>query len=126
MTLVFIYLNKFTSVSSIVSYFIIQEFLGLIFLLLNYRVFQFFILVFKVGMAPFHFWIFSVLSSSRGYVVLWFLTFQKLPFIPVLLYFLNSRYFYFLIIGIFFCYFQIFITKSYKSMLIISSTESFN
>lgn len=125
-TVVFVYLNKFTSVSSTISYFVIQEFLGLIFLLLNYNLIQFLVIVLKIGIAPFHFWIFSVLSSSNGYVVLWFLTFQKLPFIPVLLYFLNSRYFLLLVLGIFFCYFQIFLSKSYKNILLISSTESFN
>lgn len=127
MTLVFLYLNKsFCCFSRRINYFIVQEFIGLLFLLFNFTLIQFIIVVFKVGIAPFHFWIFSVLNNTNIYMTLWFLTFQKLPFIPVLFYFMDFFSFYLFLLGIIFCYFQIFLSKSYKSILIISSTESFN
>lgn len=127
-TLVFVFLGKVfnSSFSSLLNYFIIQEFLGLVFLIFNFWIFQFFVILIKVGVSPFHFWIFSVVLDVNGFLVLWFLTFQKLPFIPVIFYFFDFFSFYILVFGIVFCYFQIFLVKSYKGMLLISSTESFN
>lgn len=127
MTMIFIFLNKNNfSFSSLVNYFIIQEFLGLVFLIFNFSILQYFIILFKLGVAPFHFWIFSIINNINGFGVVWFLTFQKLPFIPVFFYFFSFSFFYFLLFGVIFCCLQIFICKSYKGILVISSTESFN
>lgn len=67
-TILFIFINKSNgSISAILNYFVIQEFLGLVFLLLNFYLVQFVILIIKVGIAPFHFWVFSVVNSLSGF-----------------------------------------------------------
>jgi hypothetical protein len=126
-TLVFVFLNKnLYCYSSLLNYFIIQEVLGLLFLFLSFSLLQFFIVIIKVGVSPVHFWIFNITNNLYRVGVLWFLTFQKLPFFPVLLYLLNLYFFCFLLVGVVYCYFQLLIIKNYKNLVIISSTESFN
>lgn len=124
-TLVFISINK-GSVSRMVNYFIIQEVLGFTFLLVNVSWVQLIILLIKVGVAPFHFWVFSVTNGLRGWSVMWFLTIQKLPFIPVIMYLSVSYFVYLVVLGIIFCYFQLFFVKGYKNILVLASTESFS
>lgn len=126
-TLLFIMLNKsLKSYSSLFNYFIIQESLGLLFLVFSFGFFQFFIVIIKIGVAPLHFWVFNVINNVFGFNLIWFLTFQKLPFLVILLqiFFLISSIF--LILGLLICYLQIFLLKGYKNLIIISSTESFN
>lgn len=126
-TLIYLFIGKSKgSFSRMLNYFIIQEFLGLIFLFFGIFIFQLFILLIKVGASPFHFWVYSIVYSLDGYILIWFLTFQKIPFISVLIYYKISFFFLILIFGILFCYFQIFFLKNYKLMFLISSTESFN
>nr|YP_010415406.1 NADH dehydrogenase subunit 2 [Allodiplogaster sp. MY-2022]URY63356.1 NADH dehydrogenase subunit 2 [Allodiplogaster sp. MY-2022] len=128
MTFVFISINKsLSSYIVLVNYFIIQEVVGLLFLFFNFYIAQLIFLFIKVGVAPFHFWLFGVLWGVYDYSFFWFLTFQKLPFIMV--FFSLGGYFYFIFINFwvcFFCYFQIFLLKSFKFLIILSSTESFN
>lgn len=126
-TLLFIMLNKsLKSYSSLFNYFIIQESLGLLFLVFSFGFFQFFIVIIKIGVAPLHFWVFNVINNVFGFNLIWFLTFQKLPFLVILLqiFFLISSIF--LMLGLLICYLQIFLLKGYKNLIIISSTESFN
>lgn len=126
-TLVFVFLNKNNkSYSRIINYFVIQESLGLLFLILNVRLLQFFIVIIKIGVAPLHFWIFRVTNNVFGYNLIWFLTFQKLPFLLIIIQIFYFRSFVILFLGLLLCYFQIFIIKNYKNILILSSTESFN
>lgn len=126
-TVIFIFLNKrINSFRSLINYFIIQESLGLLFLLLNFSVLQFFIILIKIGVAPLHFWIFRVTNRVFGLNLIWFLTFQKLPFLLILLQFFVLRSFLLLVLGLLVCYFQMFSLKNYKNILILSSTESFN
>nr|QWK40683.1 NADH dehydrogenase subunit 2 [Stephanurus dentatus] len=127
MTLVFVMLNKVTkSYSSLFNYFIIQESLGLLFLMFSFGWFQLLIVMFKVGMAPFHFWIFSVTNSVLGFNLMWFLTFQKLPFLVVLLQMVVNGVVYLLVLGLLMCFFQMLLMKGCKNLLVLSSTESFN
>lgn len=126
-TICFILLNKSNkSYTSIFNYFIIQETLGLLFLLFSSGLLQFFIILIKIGVAPLHFWIFNVTNNVFNYGLIWFLTFQKLPFLVILLqlFWLSSTYL--LILGLLVCNLQMFSTKGYKNLLILSSTESFN
>lgn len=126
-TILFIKLNKSLNSSNIIlNYFILQESLGLVFLFSYFLFFQFFVLCFKVGVAPFHFWLFSVLSGVYDFGLLWFLTFQKAPYIFCFFYLFSFDVFYFLFFGIFFCYLQVFLLKNYKNIVFISSVESFN
>nr|YP_003433887.1 NADH dehydrogenase subunit 2 [Oesophagostomum dentatum]ACX85161.1 NADH dehydrogenase subunit 2 [Oesophagostomum dentatum]BAV82775.1 NADH dehydrogenase subunit 2 [Oesophagostomum dentatum]CAQ56155.1 NADH dehydrogenase subunit 2 [Oesophagostomum dentatum] len=127
MTLVFVMLNKtVNSYSSLFNYFVMQESLGLLFLMFSFGYFQLLIVMFKIGMAPFHFWIFSVTNSVFGFNLMWFLTFQKLPFLLIFLQMMLGNLVYLLMIGLFFCLFQMLLMKTYKNLLILSSTESFN
>lgn len=114
------------SYSSVLNYFIIQESLGLFFLVFNFFLLQFFIVILKIGVAPLHFWVFSVTRSLYDWLLIWFLTFQKLPFLPVLVQLFNFKIVFLFLFGIFVCYLQLFLIKSYKNIIIISSTESFN
>nr|UDL72603.1 NADH dehydrogenase subunit 2 [Paramacropostrongylus typicus] len=127
MTLVFVALNKsINSYSSLFNYFVMQESLGLVFLMFSYGYFQLLVVMFKIGMAPFHFWIFSVTNGVFGFNLMWFLTFQKLPFLLIFLQMMVSKLVFVLMLGLFFCLFQMLLMKTYKNLLILSSTESFN
>nr|UZP15727.1 NADH dehydrogenase subunit 2 [Contracaecum sp.] len=127
MTVVFVILSKgLGSYSSVFNYFVIQESLGLFFLVFNFLLIQFFIVMLKIGVAPFHFWVFSITNSVYNWLLMWFLTFQKLPFLPVLVQLFNYKMVFLFLFGIFICYLQLFLMKSYKNMIVISSTESFN
>nr|QPF22259.1 NADH dehydrogenase subunit 2 [Ophidascaris sp. CYZ-2020] len=127
MTVVFVCLSKGVgSYSSVLNYFVIQESLGLFFLVFNFFLLQFFIVMLKIGVAPFHFWVFSVTGSLYDWLLMWFLTFQKLPFLPVLVQLFNFKMVFVFFVGVCVCYLQLFVLKSYKNMMIISSTESFN
>lgn len=121
----FMLLKAFRGYAAIISYFFVQEVLGLLFLLLFFGGFQFLILLLKVGVSPFHFWVISFCSFLGGRNLFWFLSFQKLPFIPILLFFLSS-FVMFLFLGILFCYFQIFCLSVFKYVVVISSVERFN
>lgn len=126
-TLTFIFLQKkqgFYSIS--LNYFLLQEFIGFLFLVFVFFNIQLFILLIKVGVSPFHFWIFSIFSMSDNFILMWFLTFQKLPFLPVLFFIFNFLYFSLFFVGILFCYYQLFTINNYKFIIALSSTESFN
>nr|UXK95594.1 NADH dehydrogenase subunit 2 [Macropostrongyloides woodi] len=127
MTLVFVALNKsVNSYSSLFNYFVMQESLGLFFLMFSFGYLQILIVMFKIGMAPFHFWIFSVTNSVLGFNLMWFLTFQKLPFLLIFLQMMVGKLIFLLMLGLLFCLFQMLLMKTYKNLLILSSTESFN
>nr|AWL21403.1 NADH dehydrogenase subunit 2 [Ruizia karukerae] len=127
MTIIFITINKeIVDCSSITNYFIIQEVLGLWFLVLVNSSTQFLVVSLKVGVAPLHFWVFSVLNSVGEWSLVWFLTFQKMPFFPVLLQVGSFLCFFILLVGVVICYVQMFVSKSFKNLFILSSTESFS
>lgn len=126
-TVVFCLLRKgIGSYTSILNYFVIQERLGLFFLILNFGLLQFFVVMIKVGVAPLHFWLFRVTSGLYNWLLMWFLTFQKIPFLPVLVQLFSFLLMWLFLFGIILCYFQLFVMKGYKNIIIISSTESFN
>lgn len=126
-TLIFIVLRKIHNrISGILNYFVIQESLGLFFLLITIPAVQFLIVLIKVGVSPLHFWIFSIVDNLSGILVIWFLTFQKLPFLPVLIYLLNLSCILLILSGIFLCFLQIFFLKGYKDIVVLASTESFS
>lgn len=127
MTLTFIFLQKKQGdFSNSLNYFLLQEFLGFLFLVFIVLNLQLLVLLMKVGVSPFHFWIFNVFSGSDNFLLMWFLTFQKLPFLPVLLILFKFYLIVLLFFGILFCYYQLFVVKQYKLIFALSSTESFN
>lgn len=126
-TLTFIFIYKIQgNFDESLNYFLIQEFLGFLFLTCVLFFLQILILIVKIGISPFHFWIFSVLFGVDNFLLLWFLTFQKLPFLPVLLYLMDYLYITLILFGILVCYFQVISILDLKFIIVISSTESFN
>lgn len=127
MTLTFIFLQKGQgSFDCSLRYFLLQEFLGFLFLIFIFFNLQLIVLLIKVGASPFHFWIFGVFSGVDNFLLMWFLTIQKLPFLPVLLILIKLYLSILLLFGILFCYYQLLFVKNYKLILGLSSTESFN
>lgn len=125
--LVFIFLcKKIGNYINVLNYFIIQETLGLIFLLLRFLLIQFIVVMRKMGLTPFHYWIFTIISGLDGWIFLWFLTFQKVPFIGVLIIIFFYDVLWLVLFGFLLCYWQLLLLKNYKYMLTISSTETFN
>lgn len=66
-TLIFSFLGK-ESVRcvGVLNYFVIQESLGLFFLVFRVRILQFLVVMIKVGVAPLHFWLFRVTNDLLG------------------------------------------------------------
>nr|YP_009328048.1 NADH dehydrogenase subunit 2 [Gnathostoma doloresi]APC93878.1 NADH dehydrogenase subunit 2 [Gnathostoma doloresi] len=127
MTIIFCFLSKEDlSYSSLINYFVIQETLGLFFLVFNAYFLQFVVVMMKMGVSPLHFWVFSVTNGLGSLMMMWFLTFQKMPFFPVLIQIFNWSSILLLISGIVLCFVQLFLLKGYKNMMIVSSTESLN
>nr|YP_008145669.1 NADH dehydrogenase subunit 2 [Ascaridia columbae]AGI96022.1 NADH dehydrogenase subunit 2 [Ascaridia columbae] len=127
MTMIFLLVMKLSGGGSgMINYFIIQESLGLFFLVFSGSLLQFMTVMMKIGVSPLHFWVFSVTNDLCNWSLMWFLTFQKLPFFPVLVLLGCLEFVFLLILGILLCYAQILIVKSYKNLFVLSSTESFN
>lgn len=76
------------SKSLIIFYFIVQELLGSLFILIYINHIIVYLLLLKSGVAPFHFWLSKILIGCFGYSFIWILTIQKLPyfFIIIILY----------------------------------------
>nr|WAX01701.1 NADH dehydrogenase subunit 2 [Philometra sp. HZ-2022] len=124
---VFIWMSKVEgSMAGMVNYFIIQESGGLIFLFFSGSVLQFLMLLVMSGVAPLHFWIFSVGLDLKGIMLVWFLLVQKLPFLPIIAAIYEFVYFYILIFGLLVCHLQYLVLSSDAKMIMISSTESFS
>nr|WGC93704.1 NADH dehydrogenase subunit 2 [Mansonella sp.] len=125
-TFVFIFFVKNVNSFCLINYYIIQEVSGYYFLLFDNWVLQFMVLMLKSGSAPFHFWLFSVLSDLNKWYFLWFLVFQKIPYFFVLVNFCSDFFFFLLFMGMIVCYLQFFYFRNFGDMVIVSSTESFN
>lgn len=70
MTVLFVIINKISGgYSSLFNYFVIQERLGLLFLVFSFGFFQLFIVIMKIGVAPLHFWVFSVTNNIVRYAL---------------------------------------------------------
>nr|AST14933.1 NADH dehydrogenase subunit 2 [Hammerschmidtiella sp. ZengetLiu-2016] len=127
MDLIFVFLCKGVgNYVSILNYFIIQETLGLVFLVVSGSLLQFIVVMTKMGLAPFHYWILSIIVGLDGWLLMWFLTFQKVPFMGVLMMVFFSEVIFLILLGFFICYYQLLILKVFKFMLAVVSTETFN
>nr|YP_010575577.1 NADH dehydrogenase subunit 2 [Varestrongylus eleguneniensis]UZM11417.1 NADH dehydrogenase subunit 2 [Varestrongylus eleguneniensis] len=127
MTVFIILMNKkLMSGSVIFNYFVLQESLGLVFLLLFWGLIPMIVLMIKVGMAPLHFWVFKVINGMINYNMIWFLTVHKLPFLLVFLQLYNFNLVYLLLLGLLVCFLQMYVMKVFKNLLVLSSIESFN
>lgn len=122
LTIIFIFLIKLEGNQlSLLNYFILQEILGLIFIFLNIIFFQSIFIIIKLGVSPFHFWIFSILNSLSLNLIYWFLTFQKIVYLIVLINF--KIMFFFLIFGILVCFFQVLFIYDYLKIFLVNLTE---
>nr|AGI96034.1 NADH dehydrogenase subunit 2 [Ascaridia sp. GHL-2013] len=118
MTMVFLLVMKFSSGSGgMINYFVIQESLGLFFLIFSGSVLQFMIVMMKVGVSPLHFWVFSVVNDLSNWGLMWFLTFQKLPFFSVLVLLSCLDFVCLFVFGIVLCCLFVLVVKSYKICL---------
>ena len=124
--LVYIFIGKdSSSYGGLLNYFVLQERLALLFLVVVSSFIQSVVVLTKMGLAPFHFWLFVVVGRLEGWLFIWFLTFQKLPFMGVLMMVLVVEVIFLVVLGLFLCYFQLLLLKDYKLMLIVNSTERF-
>nr|YP_009178987.1 NADH dehydrogenase subunit 2 [Passalurus ambiguus]ALJ93251.1 NADH dehydrogenase subunit 2 [Passalurus ambiguus] len=126
MDLVFIFVCKGCSFSSILNYYVLQECLGLLFLVFMSSSLQGLIVMVKMGLLPFHYWLYVVVGGLKYWMLMWFLMMQKLPFTGILMVIFVGELLFFLVFGFFIGYFQLFLVKDYKFMLMINSAESFN
>lgn len=68
MTVLIVFINKkFLRYRRIFNYFVLQESLGLIFLLCFRGFLPLLIMIIKIGVAPFHFWLFKVIDGIFGF-----------------------------------------------------------
>jgi len=126
-TLVFLTAVK-TNMESyrIVKYFIIQEAarltIGVLILfsipLLLIRI----MIMIKVALAPFHFWVITALHSLNGWPFRWVVTFQKLPGILILTQLMDNKGLVLLILGRALCSLQIILVSKPKTVILLSTT----
>jgi hypothetical protein len=126
-TFFFLVLMKIYRVNGLVmfNYFFIQEILGILFLISTTSLLQLFYIMMKLGVSPFHYWVFYIQTYLTGFLFIWFLFYHKLPFLYILVQLLIRSY-EILFLGLVFLYLQILIVRSLTTLLIISSLESFN
>jgi hypothetical protein len=124
-TLLFLWILK-RNFYPFLIYFIVQELRGLIFVISIGGVLSFWIILLKLGVSPLHFWVFSVIGPLKRYSLIWFNTFQKIPyFFPLKILFLKrSRIF--VLFGKLVLMVQIFIVKGLEMLFTLGSIESFN
>lgn len=105
------------------NYFIYQEVLGLLFLINLRRIFPYLLLMAKVGVSPFHVWGFYLLDYLGGPLFIWFIVYQKVVILPLLVFVLLLRH-GLVILGLLGLYCSMVGTLSLKSLVYISATES--
>lgn len=110
---------------NLINYFVLQEILGLIFILFSNVLIQVLVVFLKLGVSPLHFWVFSILNGLSFNLVFWFLTFQKIVFLSILINY-NKNIIFFLFLGIFFCFIQILFLFDYIKIFVVVLTESLN
>lgn len=126
-TLVFLTIIKGTNESySIVKYFIVQEaarltmgvliLFGISLLIINIMI------IIKIAIAPFHFWILNTLHSLQGWSFRWVLTFQKLPGLAILTQIIDNITYFLVLAGRVLCSIQIILTVKPKAIILFSTT----
>lgn len=79
-------------------------------------------LIVKIAIAPFHFWIVNTLHSLQGWAFSWVLTFQKLPGAIILTQMIDNITYYLLLLGSVLCSLQMIIVSKPKSVILFSTT----
>nr|QJQ35665.1 NADH dehydrogenase subunit 2 [Acrobeloides varius] len=113
-----------SSINSIFYYFLIQEMLGLLFMMNFSSFFQLFIFFMKGGFAPFHFWMVKVLHISSWFSFSWMLTIQKMPYYFIVMMFWNWSWFLWVLMGSLVPLLQSLLVKSvwYQIFLLLTSS----
>lgn len=110
----------------IVKYFIVQETAGLtigVIILFSMPILLIgIIIIIKLAIAPFHFWVVTALQSLQGWPFRWVVTFQKLPGTLMLTQILDAKRFVLLVIGRILCSIQMMITFKPKTIILLSTT----
>lgn len=122
-TMIFIYMIKYDGLES-TRYFVVQEIIGFLFIILVFDVLQSLFLILKIGFSPFHFWIFMVIDGCKGFLFLWFLTIQKMPYIFSILYVYRNIIYFLVLFGILVCVVQVYFMSNRKYLYFVNSTDS--
>jgi len=80
------------------------------------------IIIIKIAIAPFHFWILNTLQALQGWAFRWVITFQKLPGMLILVQILDTLSYLLLIGGRILCSIQIINAVKPKSVILLSTT----
>lgn len=124
--MVFVYISKLWGLDtlSIRLFFLFQEIVGILFLFNFREVFQGFVVLLKVGVSPFHFWLYYLCYFVEGYLLIWLFVLYKASLLPMVLYF-YCDWFLLLLFGLCLIYIQIRGVLLYKFIFFFSSLESF-
>jgi len=111
---------------SIVKYFMIQEAasltIGVLILFSLPVIIVRVIIIIKLALAPFHFWVIRALHSLQGWPFSWVVTFQKLPGILILTQIMDIKGFVILVMGRVLCSLQIITAVKPKTIILLSTT----
>lgn len=80
------------------------------------------IIIIKVALAPFHFWVVTALQSLNGWPFSWVVTFQKLPGILMLTQMIDNKGLIILLLGRALCSLQIMLVSKPKTVILLSTT----
>ena len=109
-----------------IKYFIIQEAasltIGVLILFSLPLIMISIIIMIKVALAPFHFWVVRALQSLQGWPFMWVVTFQKFPGLLILTQIIDTKGYFILILGSILCSIQIIVTQKPKTVILLSTT----
>jgi len=109
-----------------VKYFVIQEVasltIGVMILFSLPVIIVMVIVIIKVALAPFHFWVIGALQSLNGWPFSWVITFQKLPGMLILTQIVDLKGFVLLALGRVLCALQMIATVKPKTIILLSTT----
>lgn len=110
----------------LVKYFIIQEAasltIGVLILFSISLLIINIIIIIKIAIAPFHFWILNTLQSLQGWAFRWVLTFQKLPGLAMITQMIDNITYFIILGGSVLCSVQIILTVKPKTVILFSTT----
>jgi len=126
-TLIFLTMIKGINESyRLVKYFIIQEAasltMGVLILFSISLLIINIIIMIKIAIAPFHFWILNTLQSLQGWSFRWVLTFQKLPGLAMITQIIDNMTYFIILAGSVLCSVQIILTVKPKTIILFSTT----
>nr|AOW68744.1 NADH dehydrogenase subunit 2 [Plectus acuminatus] len=128
MSVMFLAYIKHTEDSSLLKYFVIQEFAGMILGLLLLAGYQGMLinilLMIKLAVAPFHFWLITAIEHMSDLAFSWATTFQKLPAALMLLQLMNPSTMSLLALGTMYSVLHLFTMTTAKGIILVSSTTT--